>query len=70
MAAHAVISFFYIAFSAPAELIALRFVEGVSLAAVRPAVNAYIADAVPPSIAPRPTARSARRSTPGCSWVR
>jgi DHA1 family tetracycline resistance protein-like MFS transporter len=47
MVGHALISLLYIAFSAPVELIALRFVEGVTIAAIRPAANAYIADVTP-----------------------
>ena len=47
MVGHALISLLYIVFNAPVELIALRFVEGITIAAVRPAANAYIADVTP-----------------------
>ena len=44
---HAILSALYIAFNTPVELIALRFVEGISVSAFRPAVNSYIADVTP-----------------------
>lgn len=47
VAGHAVIGVLYILFSAPVELILWRGLEGVALAAILPAVNAYIADVTP-----------------------
>jgi len=47
MVAHALISLLYIVLNTPLDLIGLRFVEGVSVAAIRPAVSAYIADVTP-----------------------
>jgi len=47
MVAHALISLLYIVLNTPLDLIGLRFIEGVSVAAIRPAVSAYIADVTP-----------------------
>lgn len=44
---HALISLLYIFFNAPVELIALRFLEGISTAGFQPAIGAYIADVTP-----------------------
>ncbi len=44
LAGHALIGLAYIVFTAPAELIGLRFFEGAVLAGVQPAAAAYIAD--------------------------
>src|SRR5579884_2096917 len=44
---HALISLLYIFFYSPVELIALRFLEGVSTSAFQPAESAYIADVTP-----------------------
>ena len=43
--AHALLGIAYLLFSTPVDLIVLRFLEGVAVAAVLPSVNAYIADA-------------------------
>lgn len=42
--AHALLGVAYLLFSTPVDLIVLRFLEGVAVAAVIPSVNAYIAD--------------------------
>ncbi len=47
VAAHTVISLCYILFSTPVDLIVLRFIEGVTIAAIQPAIRAYIADVTP-----------------------
>jgi len=47
LVSHALITLGYIPFNTPIDLIALRFVEGLSAATFAPAVNAYIADVVP-----------------------
>jgi DHA1 family tetracycline resistance protein-like MFS transporter len=47
LASHALVSLLYIFFNAPVELIALRFLEGLSTAGFQPAVGAYIADVTP-----------------------
>jgi len=47
MVAHALISLLYIVLNTPLDLIGLRFIEGISVAAIRPAVSAYIADVTP-----------------------
>ena len=44
---HPMLSLLYIMFNAPAELIALRFLEGVTVSALQPAISAYIADVTP-----------------------
>jgi DHA1 family multidrug resistance protein-like MFS transporter len=47
-ASHAVIGVAYIVFNTPVELIALRFLEGVTVAAIQPAMFAYVADVTSP----------------------
>jgi MFS family permease len=47
-ASHAAIGFAYIVFNTPVDLIVLRFLEGISVAAITPAMYAYIADVTPP----------------------
>lgn len=47
MLGHAVVGVCYIVFNSPIDLIALRFLEGVTIAAILPAINAYIADVTP-----------------------
>ena len=44
---HAAIGICYVFFNSPVELIALRFLEGVSVSAIQPAIYAYIADVTP-----------------------
>lgn len=44
---HPILSILYIPLSHPTELILLRFLEGVSVAAFQPAMAAYIADVTP-----------------------
>lgn len=46
MVAHVVLSLGYILFTTPWDLIGLRFAEGLTVAAIRPAISAYIADVV------------------------
>lgn len=45
--AHAIIAVLYIPLNSPAELIVLRFSEGLAIAGIRPGVAAYIADVTP-----------------------
>jgi MFS family permease len=45
--AHPIISLLYIPLSTPVDLIGLRFLEGITVAAFQPAINAYIADVTP-----------------------
>lgn len=44
---HPFIMIFYVVFNHPAQLIGLRFVEGILVSAFQPAVSAYIADSTP-----------------------
>ncbi|MGH2448569.1 MAG: MFS transporter [Chloroflexota bacterium] len=44
---HPIISFLYIPFSSPTDIIVLRFIEGLSVSAFQPAESAYIADVTP-----------------------
>ena len=44
---HAAVSLCYIFFNTPVDLIALRFLEGLSVAGFQPTVGAYIADVTP-----------------------
>jgi MFS family permease len=46
MVAHVFLSLGYILFTTPWDLIGLRFAEGLTVAAIRPAIAAYIADVV------------------------
>jgi MFS family permease len=45
--AHPIISLLYIPLNGPWELIALRFLEGITVSAFQPAIGAYIADVTP-----------------------
>lgn len=47
LVSHTLISLLYIFFTAPLELVALRFLEGISVAAFQPSISAYIADVTP-----------------------
>ena len=47
LVSHALISLLYIFFTTPIDLIALRFLEGISTSAFQPAESAYIADVTP-----------------------
>lgn len=44
---HPILSLLYIMFNSPIDLITLRFLEGVTIAAFQPALSAYIADVTP-----------------------
>jgi len=45
--AHAILAALYIVLNTPTQLIALRFLEGITVSAERPAVAAYVADVTP-----------------------
>jgi len=47
LVSHVVLCLFYIFFTTPLDLIALRFLEGLTVSAVQPAISAYIADVTP-----------------------
>lgn len=44
---HPILSLLYVVFNAPMELVALRFLEGITISALQPAISAYIADVTP-----------------------